>query len=446
MRIRNLLPWTFHFARKPKVGRQQQREVDALPDEHIAVRVLADQILQAAPGLGVEVKDARDFTLLRANDQACQWLGQPECKLLSKTVHELVRDEASAQLIDAADKEAVRSGRHDMEAWCLLNNGLKRRLRATRFLFIDRHSTNQYLVTITTDITEQHTAHLRAEDLERTTTSLLSGLPFPIVWLDRRQIIKGSNPAFNSFAGVTLPVNHTLVDVFPFAVATALQNVCKLTEDTRRPMTQQVTVWSANEGGNREMIVHTCPMHDQFASVIGTVSAMYDVTDLVNSTRVTSEISRAFDATTDAVILTNRRNEITYANAEFCRQYGYSREELMGAQPSVLKSGVHTDVFYKHMWDTLTSGSTWHGVMIDHSRLGRAVTCPTTIVPILNGSQTPVAYLCIKHTEGRHEAPIAIPDIMFPDRRTTERRGSGFAAERSDIPAVAETDPARPVA
>lgn len=415
MKLSNLLPFTVSFKRKPKVGRREQQAVDALPNEHIAVRVLADQIMQAIPGVSLEVKDACTLTMLRANGQACTWFNQPESKLLSKTVHELIRDEATAQLINAADLEAVRSGRHDMEAWCVANDGAKRRIRSTRYLYKDKHSPRKYLVTMSTDITEQHTAHLRAEDLERTTTALLSGLPIPIVWLDRRQVIKGSNPAFNNFAGTALPVNHTLIDVFPFAVATAIQNVCKLSEDTRRPMTQQVTVWSNSDGGNREMIVHTCPMHDQHAQVMGTVSAMYDVTDLVNSTRVTSEISRAFDACTDAVILTNRRNEITYVNAEFCRLYGFSREELMGAQPSVLKSGVHTTEFYQHMWDTITAGNTWHGVMIDHARLHRSVTAPTTIVPILNGAHTPVAYLCIKHTEGRYETPIDVPVVDFDE-------------------------------
>lgn len=412
MKLSRLFPFTVSFARKPKVARQQQAEVDALPDGHITVRVLADQILQAIPGVAMDVKDVKTLCFLRANDTACQWLNTAETKLLERTVHEVVRDDNSAVLIDAADREAIRTGHHDMEAWCMLNDGSKRRLRSNRFLFKDKHCDQQFLVTLSTDITDQHVAHLRAEDLERTTSALLSGLPFPIVWLDRRQLIKGSNPAFNQFTGAELPVNHALTDVFPFAVATAIRNVCRLSEDTRRPMTQQVTVWSGTDGSNREMIVHTCPMHDQYAQILGTVSAMYDVTDLVNSTRVTSEISRAFDACTDAVVLTNRRNEITYANAEFCRQYGYSREELMGAQPSILKSGVHTQEFYAEMWDTINEGRTWHGIMVDHARLGQAVTSPTTIVPILNGAQAPVAYLCIKHTEGRYETPISVPNVM----------------------------------
>lgn len=405
--LRNLFPYKIRFDRKPRVGRKQQAEVDALPDQHITVKVLADQILQAIPGTAVEIKDIRDLRVLRANETACRWLNQPECKVLSRTVHEIYRDEDSARLIDAADRQALKAGQHDMEAWCMLNDGSKRRLRSTRFVFTDRWSTDKFLVTLSQDITDQHAAYMRVEDLERTTTSLLSGLPFPIIWMDRRQIIKGSNPSFNKFAGYELPVNHTLVDVFPFAVAESIRNVCKLAEETRRPMTQQVTVWGLVEGSNREMIVHTCPMHDQHAQVTGTVSAMYDVTDLVRSTRVSSELSRVFDMCTDAVILTNKRNEITYANAEFCRLYGYQREELMGAQPSILKSGVHSQEFYADLWDTIGAGRTWHAVMIDHDHGGNAITAPTTIVPIMNGSNTPVAYLSIKHTEGRHEAPVS---------------------------------------
>ena len=380
-----------------------RKTANQLPEDNIVVRVLADKILQSIPGMAVEVKDPVALRYVRVNQEACNWLGNSEGRLLGKTSHEVVRDEETTRLIDAADREAVRSGQHEMECWVQLNDGNRRRIRSTRFLYRDKFGNYQYLVTLSQDITAQHAAFMRAEDVERTTNSLLAGLPFPLMWLDRQQIIKGANLSFSTFTGVELPVNHSLVDVFPFMVAEAIRGVCRLAEVANRPMTQQVTVWLSNT--EREMIVHVCPMHDQHSQVMGTVTALYDVTDLVRSTKVSQQLSRAFDCSTDAVVLTNRRNEITYVNQEFTRQFGYTAEELYGQQPSVLKSGVHGEAYYEDMWATINQGRTWQGIMVDKSKSGSLVTCPTTIAPILNGAKTPVAYLCIKHTEGRHETP-----------------------------------------
>lgn len=378
--------------------------VNCLPPENIEVRVLADKILESIPGVLVLIKDPVTLRLVRVNGEACRFLQATEPELLHKTIHEVLRDEESALLIDAADREAVRSGKHEMEAWMLSNDGQRVRMRSNRFLYTDKFCNHRYLVTLCQDVTEQHEAYMRAEDLERTTTSLLSGLPFPLMWLDRKQTIKGSNLAFNTFTGVELPVNHSLVDVFPFSVANAIRQICQLTESTNRPMTQQLKVWVRSEA-DREMVVHCCPTHDIYGQVAGTVSALYDVTDLVRSTKVTSQISRAFDQCTDGVILTNRHNEITYVNNAFCEQYGYTREELVGRQPSILKSGSHDAAFYADMWAVLNDGRTWQGVLVNRTNHGTAITAPTTIVPILNGTKTPVAYLCIKHTEGKYETP-----------------------------------------
>lgn len=375
--------------------------VKALPDEHIAVKVLADKILEDIPGVAVTVQDPQTMRYIRANSQACEWLGSSELRVLDRTVFEVVRDETSAALIDAADREAIRIGQHDLESWCILNDGLKRRLRSNRFLFKDKYGNHEYLVNLTQDVTAYHAATMRAEDLERTTRSLLTGLPFPIVWLDRRQKIKGSNPSFNAFTGVELPVHMTLLDIFPFAVAESFRTVCRLAETTNRPMSQQISTWSIGDESHREMVVHVCPMHDTYSQVVGTCAAMYDVTDLVRSTRIDSQLSRAFDLSTDAVILTNRHNAITYVNPEFCRLYGYTKEELVGRKPNVLQSGKHDAAYFANLWDTIKSGQTWSETMIDKSKDGKFIICPTTIVPVMNGDKEPIAYLCMKHTEGR---------------------------------------------
>ncbi len=51
----------------------------------------------------------------------------------------------------------------------------------------------------------------------------------------------------------------------------------------------------------------------------------------------------------------------TYVNDKFCQNSQYRRDELIGQNPRLLKSGEHDQAFYKSMWDHLLSGRVWIG-------------------------------------------------------------------------------------
>ena len=60
----------------------------------------------------------------------------------------------------------------------------------------------------------------------------------------------------------------------------------------------------------------------------------------------------------------------TYVNDKFCQNTQYSREELIGKNPRILKSGYHDQAFYKGMWDHLLSGRVWIGDIKNKRRDG----------------------------------------------------------------------------
>jgi PAS domain S-box-containing protein len=51
----------------------------------------------------------------------------------------------------------------------------------------------------------------------------------------------------------------------------------------------------------------------------------------------------------------------TYVNDKFCQNTQYRRDELIGKNPRILKSGMHDEEFYKSMWNNLLSGRVWIG-------------------------------------------------------------------------------------
>lgn len=95
----------------------------------------------------------------------------------------------------------------------------------------------------------------------------------------------------------------------------------------------------------------------------------------------------------DIVSSTDVSGRISSVNDKFCEISGYSREELIGQNHRLLKSGHHPDSFYKDMWSTISSGQVWHGTICNHKKNGGEYWVDSTIVPFLNDKGKPYKYV-----------------------------------------------------
>ncbi|WP_136347553.1 PAS domain-containing hybrid sensor histidine kinase/response regulator [Pseudothauera nasutitermitis] len=87
---------------------------------------------------------------------------------------------------------------------------------------------------------------------------------------------------------------------------------------------------------------------------------------------------------------------ITYANDRFCELSGFSREELLGANHSIIKSGRHSREFYADLWRTITRGRTWHGEVCNRKKNGELYWVSATIVPVVDDTGKPLRYVSIR--------------------------------------------------
>jgi len=77
-----------------------------------------------------------------------------------------------------------------------------------------------------------------------------------------------------------------------------------------------------------------------------------------------------FENIDDAVLITDKDNRIITVNPAFTRLTGYSINEVLGKNPSFLKSGETTKETYQDMWSSLNTSGRWSGVLIDRSKDG----------------------------------------------------------------------------
>jgi sigma-B regulation protein RsbU (phosphoserine phosphatase) len=83
------------------------------------------------------------------------------------------------------------------------------------------------------------------------------------------------------------------------------------------------------------------------------------------------QLIRAVEQTADTVIITDRHGVIEYVNPAFEETTGYSANEALGRTPSLLKSGLHDEQFYKELWALLMAGKPFRGIIINRKKSGQ---------------------------------------------------------------------------
>jgi len=96
------------------------------------------------------------------------------------------------------------------------------------------------------------------------------------------------------------------------------------------------------------------------------------------------------------VSITDVNGIITYVNDKFCEVSKYSQHELIGANHNIIKSNYHSNEFFKHMWQTISSGNIWKGEIKDKAKDGAEYFAESTIVPFMENGK-PFRYIAIRY-------------------------------------------------
>lgn len=90
----------------------------------------------------------------------------------------------------------------------------------------------------------------------------------------------------------------------------------------------------------------------------------------------------ALAAADNGIVISDREGHILWVNEAFCRLTGYTRDEVVGQNPKVLKSGVHDPEFYRELWATVLDGRVWRGEITNRRKDGSTYHEEMTITPV----------------------------------------------------------------
>ncbi len=121
-----------------------------------------------------------------------------------------------------------------------------------------------------------------------------------------------------------------------------------------------------------------------------------DITEYVKSRAETNKLFMAVEQSVHSVVITNERGDIEYVNPAFCQVTGYTKDEVLGHNPRVLKSGKHDAAFYRDMWKTILNGRVWKNEICNKKKDGSLFWEWATIVPVKNDQNKITNFIAIK--------------------------------------------------
>ncbi len=150
------------------------------------------------------------------------------------------------------------------------------------------------------------------------------------------------------------------------------------------------------DGHQIDVSVTISPIRDQHGKIIGASKIARDITQRKQNQEQLNKLSLTVEQSLNIVVITNLDAEIEYVNPRFTEVTGYSAEEVIGQNPRILKSGRTPPDVYDNMWQTLTTGSSWHGELINRGKDGREFTEWVNISPLRDPAGTITHYVAIK--------------------------------------------------
>lgn len=142
---------------------------------------------------------------------------------------------------------------------------------------------------------------------------------------------------------------------------------------------------------------------------VALVGVARDITRRKQAEESVKKLLHAIEQSDEVIFMTEVDGTINYVNPSFEKTYGYTKEEVIGKTPRILKSGEMPPDVYKSFWQLLLSGESVHIEMINRTKNGAVVTMDSSANPVID-------------QQGRVTGFIAVQNNITTRKRLEEER------------------------
>jgi len=145
----------------------------------------------------------------------------------------------------------------------------------------------------------------------------------------------------------------------------------------------------------------THPIDNQdFLNRIEQLEVRYQIGEEYENNKENLNLLKQYQEITDKssiISKTDPSGKITYANDNFCKVSGYTKNELLGRNHNIIRHPDTQKEVFKDLWDTIKEKKQqWNGIIRNISKSGESYYVNSTITPILDTKGDIIEYIALR--------------------------------------------------
>ncbi len=330
--------------------------------------------------------DSQTGDILDANQAAIDFYGRPKSELLGVSIHEI-----DSQLPETTDEQRSVFPRQAPDE-------KKRRIVEIHSSLVASQA-RQAFFSIIRDITERKQTEKRLLENEAQLRVLFEQMAVGVARIETRtgKFIQINQKYCNivGYSREEMEARDFQSITHPLDLQSDLDNMQRLISGEIRDFTMEKRYIHKN-GSLVWVELTVSPMWIVGAKPDFHIAIVRDITARKQAEEKTLLQNAALEAAANAIVITDKDGAIQWVNSAWVKLTGYTKEEAVGQNPRIIKSGKHDAAFYKNMWDTILTGEVWHGEVENKRKNGSLYFEEETITPMFDEQGNIKHFIAIK--------------------------------------------------
>jgi len=144
------------------------------------------------------------------------------------------------------------------------------------------------------------------------------------------------------------------------------------------------------------LLMNACLMEGPRGQPAIVQATLIDITERKAAEAERMLLMTAIEQSAEGIMITDAEGTIRYVNPAFSRVSGYAREEALGKNPRLLKSGKQDEAYYRKLWTTILGGEIWQDEITNRRSDGDLYMEQMTITPVRDQRGEITHFIAIK--------------------------------------------------
>jgi PAS domain S-box-containing protein len=329
----------------------------------------------------------------------CGWkeiVGKDKKTIIKEKFAPLIEDPEAfeQQLIDAYERGALLAGYecHILESDKVAERWLHIRSKPINSGYYAGGRIEQY-----TDITQIKLSQIALRESQQRFKDLADLLPETVFEADIDGKITYANKVAFKYFGydtVDLDKGYNMLDmIHPEDRQKATSNFRKILKGVKSGINEYTAI---RKDGSTFPVWTSSTSIKENGTPRGFRGFIIDISEHKQKTTELELLHTAIGQVSEAIEITDSEGRMLFVNQAMQKITGYSRDELIGKNPKVLKSGREASEAYENLWSTISSGKKWRGQLVNRKKDGSLYTEDVSITSVRDSKGSICNYVAVK--------------------------------------------------